>query len=138
MYILDTDLFSLTDRAETAEGQRLRLRLSNLRPDELATTIITFEEQWLAWLAQARSMQQQIERYQRLKLMVQSYQKVILFDFDRQAADEFERLQKQRLRVGTMDLKIAAIALAHDATLLSRDLKDFSKVPGLKVEDWAA
>lgn len=93
---------------------------------------------WLAWLAQARSIEQQIERYRRLKLMVSSYQNVIIFDFDRQAADDFERLQKQRIRVGTMDLKIVAIALAHDATLLSRNLKDFSKVPGLKVEDWAA
>jgi tRNA(fMet)-specific endonuclease VapC len=35
-----------------------------------------------------------------------------------------------------MDLKIAAIVLAHDATLLSRNLSDFRKVPGLKVEDW--
>jgi tRNA(fMet)-specific endonuclease VapC len=76
MYILDTDLFSLTDRAETTEGQRLRGRLATLRPGELATTIITFEEQmrgWLAWLAQARSLEQQIERYDRLKLMVLSY-----------------------------------------------------------------
>lgn len=141
MYILDTDLFSLTDRAETAEGQRLRARLVRLRADELATTIITFEEQmrgWLAWLAQARSVEQQIERYQKLKQMVLSYRDVIILDFDRVAADEFERLQKQRIRIGTMDLKIPAIALANDATLLSRNLQDFSKVPGLKVEDWAA
>lgn len=41
-----------------------------------------------------------------------------------------------RPRIGTMDLKIAAIALANDATLLSRNLRDFGKVPGLRVEDW--
>jgi len=61
-----------------------------------------------------------------------------LLGFTRAAADEFERLQKLRLRIGTMDLKIGAIALAHNATLLSRNLKDFGKVPGLQVEDWAA
>jgi tRNA(fMet)-specific endonuclease VapC len=36
-----------------------------------------------------------------------------------------------------MDLKIAATAIANNATLLSRNLKDFNKVPGLKVENWA-
>lgn len=53
------------------------------------------------------------------------------------AAAEFERLRKQRIRIGTMDLKIAAIALANNATLLSKNLRDFGKVPGLKVEDWS-
>jgi tRNA(fMet)-specific endonuclease VapC len=38
--------------------------------------------------------------------------------------------------VGTKDLQISAIVLAHDATLLSRNLVDFRKVPGLRVEDW--
>ena len=36
-----------------------------------------------------------------------------------------------------MDLKIAAIVIANEASLLSRNLMDFSKIPGLKVEDWA-
>jgi len=46
------------------------------------------------------------------------------------------RLQQQRIRIGTMDLKIAGITLAHGATLLSRNVTDFQKVPGLLVEDW--
>lgn len=41
-----------------------------------------------------------------------------------------------RLGIGTMDLRIAAIAIANEATLLSRNLKDFARVPDLKVEDW--
>jgi tRNA(fMet)-specific endonuclease VapC len=48
----------------------------------------------------------------------------------------FQRLRSQRIRIGSFDLKIAAIAIAHDATLLSRNLAVFRKVPGLKVEDW--
>ena len=41
-----------------------------------------------------------------------------------------------KIRIGTMDLRIAAITFAHDALLLSKNLTDFRKVPGLHVEDW--
>jgi len=138
MYILDTDHVSLLQREIGAHAERLRSCLSGV---ERITTIITYEEQmrgWLSWIAQAKSLIQQIERYAMLKRMVTSYAKISLLDFDRPAADEFSRLQQLRLRVGTMDLKIAAIALANGATLLSRNIRDFSKVPGLKVEDWSA
>lgn len=140
MHVLDTDLFSLTDRTTSHESQRLLFRLSSLPEKELATTIITFEEQmrgWLSWLAQARSLDQQVERYLRLNRMVKSYRRVNILEFDHQAAAEFAKLQKQRIRIGTMDLKIAAIALANNAILLSANLGDFSQVPGLKVEDWS-
>ena len=46
------------------------------------------------------------------------------------------RLRDQRIRVGTQDLTIASIALAHDATLLARNTVDFAKVPGLRFENW--
>lgn len=138
MYILDTDHVSLLQRQIGAEAERLRFRLAGV---QRITTIITYEEQmrgWLTWIAQARSLIQQIERYAMLERMVVSYAEISLLSFAHAAADEFERLQKLRLRIGTMDLKIAAIALANNATLLSRNLKDFSKVPGLQVEDWSA
>ena len=38
--------------------------------------------------------------------------------------------------VERIDLKIAAICLVHDALLLTRNLVDFEKVPGLRVENW--
>ena len=47
-----------------------------------------------------------------------------------------ENLKRQRLRCGTMDLKIAAICLVHDGLLLTRNLSDFAKIPGLRVENW--
>ena len=39
-------------------------------------------------------------------------------------------------RIGTQDLKIAAIVLEQDALLLSRNTVDFERVPGLRVESW--
>jgi tRNA(fMet)-specific endonuclease VapC len=141
MHILDTDLFSDMDRADSPGSQRLRFRLSRLRKDEVVTTVITFEEQmrgWMAWLAKARSLEQQVERYQKLNRLLSRFQGVIVVEFDGAAAAQFEYLQSLHLRIGTMDLKIAAIALSRNATLLSRNLKDFQRVPGLKVEDWSA
>jgi tRNA(fMet)-specific endonuclease VapC len=45
-------------------------------------------------------------------------------------------LRHAGVRIGSMDLKIACIVLAHDATLLSRNTSDFSQVPGLRLENW--
>ncbi len=59
-----------------------------------------------------------------------------LIAFDAAAAAIVQQLQRQRIRIGTMDLKIASIALAQEASLLSRNVTDFQKVPGLQVEDW--
>jgi tRNA(fMet)-specific endonuclease VapC len=56
--------------------------------------------------------------------------------FDQRAAVTFERLRQQRVRIGTMDLKIAAMALAYNALVLSANLRDLQQVPGLDVEDW--
>ena len=56
--------------------------------------------------------------------------------FQESAAGRFDELRRQRVRIGTMDLKIAAIALANDALLLTANWRDFAKVPGLRVENW--
>jgi tRNA(fMet)-specific endonuclease VapC len=57
-------------------------------------------------------------------------------DFDSKAADHFSKYRKARVRVATMDLKIAAIAISVGAILLSANLRDFQLVPGLDVQDW--
>jgi tRNA(fMet)-specific endonuclease VapC len=141
MIVLDTDHVSLLEWGSGAAGQRLLARLRTLAPDEAVTTIITFEEQtrgWLAYSARARWLTQQVEAYRRLKRHLDLYRTIPVLEFDAQAAAEFQRLKRSRLRIGTMDLKIAAIVLAHDAVLLARNLADFSRVPGLRVEVWTS
>jgi len=58
--------------------------------------------------------------------------------FDVAAAREFDRLRqiKTLKKIGRGDLLIAAITLAKQATLVTRNLKDFRRVPGLRVENW--
>ena len=49
---------------------------------------------------------------------------------------EFQRLRKSGVRIGTMDLRIASIVIANNATLLSANLRDFLRIPSLRVENW--
>lgn len=140
MYILDTDHMTLLEWGSAAVGQRLHERIRALPPGEVATTIITFEEQtrgWLAFQARARTLEQQVNAYRKLKHHLNIYRDIEVLDFDAEAAAEFERLQRLRLKVGTMDLKIAAIALSRNATVLTKNSIDFGQVPGLRIEDWA-
>jgi tRNA(fMet)-specific endonuclease VapC len=139
MVVLDIDHLSLLEREDSPSGQLLRRRLSALDPALRATTIITYEEQtrgWMALMARAKTIAQEIEAYARLKRHLRDYRNILILDFDERAAVEYQRLRRSRIRIGTMDLKIAAIVLAQDATLLSKNLADFRKVLGLKVEDW--
>jgi len=140
MLILDTDHMTLLEREKRQDKPLLSERLSRSGESRITTTIITFEEQmrgWLAYVARCRSLSQQIDGYKQLGSFLENYCAVQVLEFDEKAALQFRVLLKSRIRVGTMDLKIAAIALSHDTTLLSRNLADFRKVPGLKVEDWS-
>ena len=139
MFVLDTDHFSLLEWSAGPARQKLLQRLSTVSPADVYTTIITYEEQtrgWMAYAARARSTTQQVEAYAKLERHLDIYRRVQVIGFDQSAGVEFERLQRLRIRIGTMDLKIAATALAHNATVLTCNSKDFSRVPGLRFEDW--
>lgn len=61
-----------------------------------------------------------------------------MLDYDALAAENFVELRRQGIRVGTMDLRIACIALANQMTVLTSNLVDFERIPNLTVEDWTA
>ena len=139
MLILDTDHVTMLQWAESEEALRLWARLEQAPGEEHATTIISDEEQsrgWLTYLSRARTVAQEIEAYRRLDRHLETYRAIKVLTFDDAAGAEYQRLRRARVRIGTMDLKIAAIALAYGATLLSRNLSDFRQVPDLRVEDW--
>jgi tRNA(fMet)-specific endonuclease VapC len=140
MVLLDTDHLSLLERGG-ADSLRLQMRLDPIPAEDIATTIITYEEQmrgWLARVAQAKTTDRILAAYSRLQTHVETFRAIPIVPFDEKAIGEFTRLRQAGIRIGTMDLKIAAIALANNARLLSRNLADFGKVPGLRVEDWTA
>ncbi len=141
MIVLDTDHVSLVSRPDSAPGGRVLARIASASPIDTVTTVITYEEQirgWTALLASARTGAERVDRYDRLKATLTFFCNVRVLPFDSAAAAEFDRLRSLKLRLGTMDMKIAAVTLANGATLLSRNLRDFRLVPGLAVEDWSA
>jgi tRNA(fMet)-specific endonuclease VapC len=136
--VLDTDVLTLVQRASGARYQRLVKRLDTAA-EPIAVTIVSFEEQlrgWLAFIKAAKTEVKEIDGYSRLRALLEDFQTRPILDYDANAAAEFRRLMKARVRIGTMDLRIASITLVHDATLISSNLVDFKKVPELRVEDW--
>jgi tRNA(fMet)-specific endonuclease VapC len=139
MIILDTDHISLLQHADSAEGRRLIERLAASADPDIVTTVITVEEQmrgWLQVIARYRDPQQQSAYYDKLTEFIRFFGKWEILPFRESAVQAFRNLQQAHVRVGTMDLKIAAIALGSQAILLSRNSSDFKRVPGLRVEDW--
>ena len=50
---------------------------------------------------------------------------------------QYQKLRLQKIRIGTLDLRITAITLCHEATLLTRNRRDFEQVTDLQIEDWS-
>jgi tRNA(fMet)-specific endonuclease VapC len=139
MLILDTDLLTLVQRGEGEVYARLAARLEAVaNAEKICVTIISYEEQmrgWLAFIAGARTAEKQLDAYRRLHELFDDFHDRMILDYDGAAVQIFQRM-KTKVRVGSMDLKIAAIALANNAKLLSRNIADYRKVPDLQVEDW--
>ncbi len=61
----------------------------------------------------------------------------VVLSFPETAILRFEQLRSLRLNVGLMDLRIAAIALENSLTIVTRNQRDFGRVPGLAIVDWS-
>jgi tRNA(fMet)-specific endonuclease VapC len=137
--ILDSDMLSILQRRSEPACGRLERRLGQLPDNEVFTTIVSFQEQmrgWLAALHKARTDKRLLLAYAELHSMLRDFRHLNILPFDGASQTEFKRLRRQKIRVGTMDLRIASITMTTQSTLLSRNLRDFERVPGLKVEDW--
>jgi tRNA(fMet)-specific endonuclease VapC len=140
MYLLDTDHLTVFDRGGVS-AQILLTKMSLIDPDEIATTIISYEEQtrgWLSYIAKANSLDSQVLAYSKLQRHLAKFRAATVIGFDQSSAQEFEKLRRLHPRLGTMDLKIAAISITSNSTLLTRNKSDFEKIEGLVFEDWTS
>ena len=137
MLILDTDHLSAL-ASERAVSVQLLAKLAKSGAT-VATTVVCLEEHvrgWLARIASARTSNASVAAYAKFQRAVEDLGRGTILPFDAASAARFEQLRSLKLGVGTADLRIAAIALSAGQLLLSRNLRDFERVPGLRVEDW--
>jgi tRNA(fMet)-specific endonuclease VapC len=138
MILIDSDHLSVLLELPDVRRPLLTARLE-AAPERFAIPIVVVEEHLRSWLAQVRratDVHRQIVPYIRLAKLIGFLVNSTIANWNERAANEFKRLRTARVRIGTQDLKIACIALANDALLLSANLRDFQQVPGLRVEDW--
>jgi tRNA(fMet)-specific endonuclease VapC len=95
MFILDTDLLTLAFRGRGPDADKLHKRLSMVSRDEVATTIVNYEEQtrgWLSFAAKAKDVAGLVDAYRKLEQYLESFKKIPLLSFTEAAAVEFQRL----------------------------------------------
>jgi tRNA(fMet)-specific endonuclease VapC len=137
MILLDTDTVTLL-----ASGHVRVVERALAATDVVATTVITRAEILrgrIEFLLKAADGEQ-VERAQvLLELSEKDLGKLIILPFRSGAAAEFDRLRqaKKLKKIGRADLLIASIALATGAMLVTRNLRDFRQVPGLRLDNWA-
>ena len=139
LWVLDTDTLSLLERGNF----KIRERIRQVYTDLVAISIVTAEEKLKGRLAAINSLAG-IERVDRLAIAygslqssIEDLQALTILPFSELAKDRYCDLLQQKIRVGTHDLRIAAIVLSVEGVLITRNRRDFEKVPGLQIDDWS-
>jgi|SRR5580765_444170 len=136
LHILDTDTLSLFQ-----DGHAAVITHAKTRPQEdVAITVLTIEEQLSGWytvLRQAKDNTKLAWAYRRLAENVKFLSRLKIIAFDEPAIRRFQALLKLKLKVRATDLRIAATAIEHNATLVTRNARDFKLIPGLVIVDWS-
>jgi tRNA(fMet)-specific endonuclease VapC len=139
LWILDTDHLSLLERGNL----QVQKRLQQIPPTSIAITIITAEEKIKGRLATINSLSglEKVERlafaYAALQATLEDFKNLPILPFSDNARDRYREFLQQRTRVGSHDLRIAAITLSVGGVLVTRNRRDFEKIPGVRHEDWS-
>ena len=137
MILLDTDHVTVLRMPHSARRDRLVARLAAATDEEVGVAVVTVEEQmrgWLAAIAKERQPRRQVGPYRELAGLFAFFAEFTIAPFDDAAVALFE--QYGRIRISTMDRKIAATAIANNALLLTANRRDYEQIPGLRFENW--
>jgi tRNA(fMet)-specific endonuclease VapC len=129
-WLLDTDtcVWLLRGREEVVA------RVSGHSPDDLAVASMTLAElRYGALRSTAREAQER-----RVELLAGSLAAVLPFDEPAARTHAELRHALRATPIGERDLVIASVAVSARLTLVTGNVREFRRVPGLAVEDWAA
>jgi tRNA(fMet)-specific endonuclease VapC len=136
LFVLDTDTLQLFQDGNPT----VVAHVSTVAPGDLATSVITIEEQLSGWyteLRQAKRIERLAWAYRRLAATIRFLARIQIVDFDEPAIHRCQELKKLKLKIRKMDLRIAATVVERGGVLVTRNIRDFKQVPGLKIEDWS-
>ncbi len=136
VFVLDTDHLTLY-----YHGDPIVVRRVNAEPStQLAISVITVDEQLAGWYTLARRARRPDEiarAYAHLGDAVVRLARWRILPYTESAIARVAQLKALRLNVRLMDLRIASIALENGAIVVTRNQRDFRRVPGLSVDDWS-
>jgi tRNA(fMet)-specific endonuclease VapC len=138
-FLLDTDHISILQKQSGPEFAALIARIAQVQRADLAFCIVSFHEQALgcnSYIAKAKNSTEIVRGYQMFDRLLSAFTASLVLPFDKGASAVFDKVAASRPRIATMDLRIASIALSQGLTLLTRNSRDFSRVPNLVIEDW--
>lgn len=130
IYLLDTNVCIQYMRGRS---QALMTKILTVRESDIGISTITCAE---LEYGSSRSQNPTITRRKQNDFLARFQ----IVDFDRRAAEFYgdarATLSMAGLEIGKLDMLIAAIALANDLTLVTHNTREFSRVEGLRLEDW--
>jgi tRNA(fMet)-specific endonuclease VapC len=136
LWVLDTDMLTLWLRGR----ETVAARVATTPPQQLAVTIITIEEVLGGWYTQvrrARDDQQLARAYEAFQQTVEFTRGIQLLPFDLPGIRRYRQLRTRHRRIGTNDLRIAAIVLEQQGILVTRNTTDFADIPEIQLDDWS-
>lgn len=130
-YMLDTNIciYAMKNKPATVAE-----KIKELSKDEFCISVITFAEL-------LHGVYKSVNKEKNFKSLMQFLSGVETLQFNAKAADEYGKicayLEKQGKVIGNMDTLIAAHALSQNLTIVTNNVREFERVPNLKIENWS-
>ena len=135
-FLLDTDHVSLL----LANDPQVMWNLLRHSVDDVAISVITVEEALVGWLTALNRARDQVKRERISRKMAHTVMGLAgwtILPFTLAAMNRYDGFLRMKLNVGSNDLRISATAMCSGAVVVTRNRRDFSRVPGLAIVDWA-